>query len=379
MSTVSVVFTDYVKLIDAADPARVLPGGSVSSSRSTSSRRRIGFTGAGVVLSAALALSACGSSSSSASTSTGTGGAKVKLSLVAYSTPQAAYQELIAAFQKTPAGKNITFSQSYGASGDQSRAVVNGLKADVVEFSLAPDMTRLVKASLVSPSWDAGQYKGNITNSNVVLAVRKGNPKHIEDWNDLIKPGISVIVPNPVTSGGARWDIMAAYGTLSNKGADKSAGVDYLKKLFKNVSVQDDSARKALQTFTNGKGDVLISYENDAVFAQQKGQALDIVKPSGTILIENPIAVTTESKHTKEAQAFVDFLYTPQAQAIFADNGYRPVVSGVTSKKVSFGPPPGLFTIRDLGGWTDVTKTFFDPDKGIVTDIERSNGVSTSK
>src|SRR6185312_2969139 len=194
MSTVSVVFTDYVKLIDAADPARVLPGGSVSSSRSTSSRRRIGFTGAGVVLSAALALSACGSSSSSASTSTGTGGAKVKLSLVAYSTPQAAYQELIAAFQKTPAGKNITFSQSYGASGDQSRAVVNGLKADVVEFSLAPDMTRLVKASLVAPTWDSGTYKGNITDSNVVLVVRKGNPKGIKDWSDLIKPGVSVIV-----------------------------------------------------------------------------------------------------------------------------------------------------------------------------------------
>ena len=144
----------------------------------------------------------------------------------------------------------------------------------------------------------------------MVLAIRKGNPKHITDWSDLIKPGVSVIVPNPITSGGARWDIMAAYGTISNKGADKTAGVDYLQKLFKNVAVQDDSARKALQTFTNGKGDVLISYENDAIFAQQNGQAIDIVKPSGTILIENPIAVTTETKHPKQAQAFVDFLYT---------------------------------------------------------------------
>jgi sulfate transport system substrate-binding protein len=351
----------------------------VSKSRSTSSRRKIGFTGAGVVLSAALALSACGSSSKGASTSTGSSGAKVKLSLVAYSTPQAAYEQLIAAFQKTPAGKNITFSQSYGASGDQSRAVVSGLKADVVEFSLAPDMTRLVKASLVSPDWDKNQYAGNITDSNVVLVTRKGNPKGIKDWSDLIKPGVSVIVPNPITSGGARWDIMAAYGTISNKGADKTAGVDYLQKLFKNVSVQDTSARKALQTFTNGKGDVLISYENDAIFAQQHGQALDIVKPSGTILIENPIAVTTESKHPKEAQAFIDFLYSKQGQEIFADNGYRPVVSGVTSNKVTFSTPPGLFTIKDLGGWTDVTNTFFDADKGIVTKIEQSNGVSTSK
>ena len=350
----------------------------MSSTGLYSSRRRIGFAGAGVVLSAALALSACGSSSSGTSTSAGSG-AKVKLSLVAYSTPQAAYQQLIAAFQKTPAGKNVTFSQSYGASGDQSRAVVNGLKADVVEFSLAPDMTRLVKASLVSPNWNADQYKGNITDSVVVLATRKGNPKHITDWSDLIKPGVSVIVPNPITSGGARWDVMAAYGAISNKGADKTAGVAYLQKLFKNVSVQDDSARKSLQTFTNGKGDVLLSYENDAIFAQQKGQPIDYVIPSQTILIENPIAVTTETKHPKEAQAFVDFLHTPQAQAIFADNGYRPVVAGVTSSKVKFSTPSGLFTIKDLGGWTSVTSTFFDADKGIVTGIERSNGVSTSK
>jgi sulfate transport system substrate-binding protein len=342
-----------------------------------SSRRRIGFAGTGVVLTAALTLSACGSSSKGG-TSSG-GGAAVKLSLVAYSTPQAAYQQLIAAFQKTPAGKNISFSQSYGASGDQSRAVVSGLKADVVEFSLAPDMTRLVKASLVSPNWDSGQYKGNVTDSNVVLVVRKGNPKNIKDWSDLIKPGVSVMVPNPITSGGARWDIMAAYGTVSNKGADKTAGTDYLQKLFKNVSVQDTSARKALQTFTNGKGDVLLSYENDAIFAQQHGQSLDIVKPSGTILIENPIAVTTESKHPKQAQEFVDFLYSKQGQEIFADNGYRPVVSGVTTSKVTFTDPPGLFTIKDLGGWTDVTNTFFDADKGVVTKIEQSNGVSTSK
>ena len=195
------------------------------------SRRRALTVGTGVVLSAALTLTACGSSSK---TSSG-GGASVKLSLVAYSTPQAAYQKLIAAFQKTDAGKNITFSQSYGASGDQSRAVVSGLKADVVAFSLAPDITRLVKAKLVDASWDSDQYKGMITDSVVVLATRKGNPKDIKTWTDLIKPGISVIVPNPITSGGARWNIMAAYGAVSNKGADKTAGVDYLKKLFKNV------------------------------------------------------------------------------------------------------------------------------------------------
>ena len=341
------------------------------------SRRRVTLAGTALVASAALALTACGSSSSSSTSSSG--GGKVKLSLVAYSTPQAAYEQIIAAFQKTDAGKNITFSQSYGASGDQSRAVLSGLNADVVAFSLEPDITRLVKKGLVAKDWNSDQYKGMVTNSVVVLATRKGNPKNIKTWDDLIKPGVQVIVPNPITSGGARWDIMAAYGAVSNKGADKTAGVDYLKKLFKNVPVQDDSARKSLQTFTNGKGDVLISYENDAIFAQQKGQPIDFTTPSATILIENPAAVTADSKHPKEAKAFLDFLHTKQAQQIYADNGYRPVVPGVTSSKVTFTTPSGLFTIKDLGGWTSVTNTFFDPDKGIVTDIERSNGVSTSK
>jgi sulfate transport system substrate-binding protein len=345
-------------------PASVLP----------SAPRRL-TAGVGVLLSAALTLSACGSTSGAASG----GGGMVKLSLVAYSTPQAAYQKIITAFQKTDAGRNVTFSQSYGASGDQSRSVVNGLKADVVAFSLAPDMTRLVKAKLVAGSWDKDQYNGMITNSVVVLATRKGNPKKISTWDDLTKDGVSVIVPNPVTSGGARWDIMAAYGAASKLGADKAAGVAYLKQLFRNVAVQDDSARKSLQTFAGGKGDVLISYENDAIFAQQNGQPIDFTIPSDTILIENPVAVTSESAHPKEAKAFLDFLHSKTAQQIYADNGYRPVTPGVTSSKVTFQTPAHLFTIDQLGGWTDVTKTFFDPDHGIVTDIERSNGVSTSK
>ncbi len=348
------------------------------SAKSAPSRRRFIAAGAGVVLTAAMSLSACGSSSKS-TTSSGGGGGAVKLSLVAYSTPQAAYQKIIAAFQKTPAGKNITFSQSYGASGDQSRAVVSGLKADVVAFSLAPDMTRLVKAKLVDASWDSNQHKGNVTDSVVVIATRKGNPKGIKTWTDLTKPGVQVITPNPFTSGGARWNVMAAYGAVSNKGGDKKAGTDYLAKLFKNVPVQDDSARKSLQTFTNGKGDAMLAYENDAIFAQQKGQAIDYTIPDSTILIENPAAVTSESKHPKEAKAFLDFLYTPEAQKLYADNGYRPVVSGVKSDKVTFTTPSGLFTIKDLGGWTTVTKDFFDPDTGIMAGIERSNGVSTSK
>jgi sulfate/thiosulfate-binding protein len=341
------------------------------------SRRRALIGGTGVILSAALTLTACGSSSSKTDTGSSSG-AKVKLSLVAYSTPQAAYEKLIAAFQKTDAGKNVTFSQSYGASGDQSRAVASGLKADVVAFSLSPDITRLVKAKLVASTWDSGQYKGNVTNSVVVIGTRKGNPKNLKTWDDLIKPGIQVIVPNPITSGGARWDIMAAYGAESKKGTDKTAGVDYLKKFFKNVPVQDDSGRKSLQTFTNGKGDAIVSYENEAVFAQQNNQPVDYTIPDDTLLIENPVAVTSDSTHPKEAKAFLDFLYSKDGQTIFADNGYRPVVAGIKGK-VDFPTPSGLFTIKDLGGWTSVTSDFFDADKGIVTAIEKGNGVPTSK
>jgi sulfate transport system substrate-binding protein len=317
---------------------------------------------------AAAGLVACGSSSDSGKT--------VTLSLVAYSTPQAAYQDIIKAFQKTTAGKNIKFTQSYGASGDQSRAVAAGQKADIVAFSLEPDITRLVTAKLVDPSWNANQYKGFVTDSVVVIATRKGNPKGIKSWADLTRPGVSVISPNPFTSGGARWNVMAAYGAVSGKGADKTAGVNYLQSLFPQIAVQDNSARASLQTFVGGKGDAMIAYENDSIFAQQNHQPIDYTIPDSTILIENPVAVTTNSAHPAEAKAFLDFLYTPAAQKIYADNGYRPVVQGAGGR--SFTTPSGLFTINDLGGWTAVTKEFFDPSTGIVAGIEQKLGVATS-
>jgi sulfate transport system substrate-binding protein len=330
----------------------------------------------GLTLAVTLTAAACGSSKASTGDDS-SAGAKVKLSLVAYSTPQAAYTDIIKAFQKTPEGKNITFTTSYGASGDQSRAVANGLQADVVAFSLAPDITRLVKANLVAKDWNSDQYKGMVTDSVVVIGTRKGNPKDIKTWNDLIKPGIEVISPNPFTSGGARWNIMAAYGAASNVGRNKAAGMDYLTKLFRNIAVQDDSARKSLQTFTNGKGDAMIAYENDMIFAQQKNQPVDYTVPDSTILIENPAAVTSNSAHPKEARAFLNFLHTPTAQNIYAKNGYRPVVKGAT--KISFPVPSNVFTIDQFGGWTAVTTEFFDPTNGSVTKIEQSKGVSTSK
>ena len=325
------------------------------------------------VYAATLMLAACGTGSTSSGAD---GGAKVQLALVAYSTPQAAYTKIIKAFQATDAGKNITFTQSYGASGDQSRAVAAGLSADIVNFALEPDITRLVKANLVAADWSADQYKGMITKSVVVIGVRKGNPKNLKTWTDLTAPGVQVITANPFTSGGARWNVMAAYGAVSAKGTDKQAGADYLHALFKNVPVQDDSARKALQTFTGGKGDAFLSYENEAMFAQANGQSIDYVVPDSTILIENPAAVTSTSKHPKEAKEFLDFLKTATAQQIFADSGYRPVLAGIADGK--FPAPSGLFTIADLGGWTDVTKEFFDTKTGVMADVEKSIGVTVA-
>jgi sulfate/thiosulfate-binding protein len=301
-----------------------------------------------------------------------------ELAIVAYSTPQAAYEEIIPAFQKTTAGKNITFTQSYGASGDQSRAVAAGQPADLVEFSLEPDVTRLVDAGLVAETWNANKYNGFVTNSVAVIVTRSGNPKKLKTWASLANSGVDVVTPNPATSGSARWNVMAGYGTASNLGKKEAVGMAYLNKLFKNVSVQPDSGRAALQTFTGGKGDALISYENEAIFAKQNGQSLSYTIPAKTILIQNPVAVTSNSANPKQAKAFLAFLYSKTAQKIFAKNGYRPVVPGV-AKAGQFPTPTGLFTIDQLGGWTVVGKKFFDPATGLVTEIERNNGVATTK
>jgi sulfate/thiosulfate transport system substrate-binding protein len=337
--------------------------------------RSIRVLGPMAALVVAGAVTGCAGVASSNSPASGASGGSVTLSLVAYSTPQAAYEKIIKAFQATGAGKNVRFTQSYGASGDQSRAVQAGLRADIVAFSLEPDITRLVTAGLIASDWNADQYRGMITDSVVVIATRKGNPKNIKTWDDLVKPGIQVISPNPFTSGGARWNVMAAYGAASRKGADKAAGVAYLQKLFPNIAVQDNSARASLQTFVGGKGDAMIAYENDSIFARQNGQALDYAIPDATILIENPVAILKNTAHPAEATAFLDFLHGPAAQKIYADNGYRPVVQGVGGR--TFTNPPNLFTIKDLGGWSPVTKDFFDANAGIVAGIEQRLGVAT--
>jgi sulfate/thiosulfate-binding protein len=292
-----------------------------------------------------------------------------KLTLVAYSTPREAFAKLIPAFQGTQAGQGVSFDQSYGASGDQARAVIEGLRADVVELSLEPDMVSLVNRGLVAKTWNKNQYEGMITRSVVVFVVRDGNPKHIRTWQDLIKPGIQVVTPNPFTSGGAKWNIMAAYGAQLRAKKTHKQAVAYLKTLFKDHVVSlDKSAREALQTFTSGRGDVLLTYENEALFANKKGQRTDYYIPKATLRIDNPIAVTTNSSNPAAAKAFLRFLYTPAAQRIFADNGYRPVVRSVL-RGYAFAVRPEMFTIKYLGGWAKVDKRFFDSKSSIMAGI----------
>ena len=303
-----------------------------------------------------------------------------KLSLVAYSTPREAYGKLIPLFQKTPAGDGVSFSQSYGASGEQTRAIKAGLDADVVALSLAPDMDELVAAGKVDAKWKKQSYKGMVTNSVVVFVVRDGNPKKIKSWNDLLRPDVDIVTPNPFTSGGARWNVMAAYGSWRKQGkTDKQAQANLLK-MWKNVVVQDTSARASLSTFNSGKGDVLLAYENEAYFSRMQGLDLQWVIPKTTILIENPIAVTKDSSDKSAANAFLRYLRTPAAQQVFADYGYRPVVKSVeNANRKKFPVRPGLFTIDQLGlgGWEKVQKRFFDPSNSIMARFQRQVGGST--
>jgi sulfate/thiosulfate transport system substrate-binding protein len=326
------------------------------------------------LISALLVASGCGGQSSAASS--GGDGSGGKLTLVAYSTPEEAYKELIPAFGKTPEGRGVSFSQSYAASGEQSRAVEGGLPADVVEFSLEPDMTRLTDAGLVDKGWNQNEHRGMVTNSVVVLMVRKGNPKNIRGWDDLVTGDVDVLEPNPFTSGGAKWNIMAAYGAQLEAGRSPQEAERYIAELFKNVSVLDKSARESLATFSGGKGDVLLGYENEAILAQQKGEDLDYIVPDQTILIENPVAATSEANDKKLAQSFVDFLYTPTAQKIFVGKGYRPVVKD-TPGADRFPAPKDLFDITKFGGWEEVNADFFDPEQGIVAKIFQDQGKST--
>ena len=293
------------------------------------------------------------------------------VNLFAYAVPKVGYDKLIPAFQATEAGKGVQFQQSYGASGDQSRKVEAGAEADFVNFSVEPDITRLVDAGLVDASWNANEHHGIPFGSVVTIVVRKGNPKGIKDWDDLLEPGVEVVTPNPFSSGSAKWNLLAPYAAKSNGGTDEKAGLDYIAQLVgDHVKVQPKSGREATETFLQGSGDVLLSYENEALFIERKGDPVEHVTPSQTFKIENPAAVLSKSPNAAAAQAFDDFLYTPQAQKLWAQAGFRPVDATVAAEfAADFPEPEKLWTIADLGGWKQVDSTLFTKDVGAIAKI----------
>ena len=297
------------------------------------------------------------------------------VSLVAYSTPKPAYTVLSTDFAKTKSGAGVTVSPSFGPSGTQATSVADGLSADLVNFSLEPDMAKVVKAGLVSSSWASGPTKGMVTDSIVSFVVRPGNPKHITSWADLVKSGVGVITPNVFSSGSAKWNLMAAYGAEVKQGKSPSQAQQYISQLLHNAVAQPSSASAALQTFLSGQGDVLLDYEDDALYAKSKGEPVDIITPPQTILIQNPIAVTKAAGPA--AKAFLSYLLSPAGQKVWGQQGYRPVLPAV-AKEFNFPKPKTLFTIDQLGGWTAVNTKFFDPQTGLVAKDEQSLGVSTA-
>ncbi len=331
---------------------------------------------AAIVASSLLGLTACGSSSDAG---TGAGGGST-IDLVAYSTPETAFNEIQQSFKATEAGKDVEFRASYGPSGDQSRAVESGQPADFVNFSLESDVTRLVDAGLVAEDWNSGEHKGIVADSVVVLAVRPGNPKNIQGWDDLVKPGVEIVSPNPGSSGGARWNLLAAWGHVIAQGGSEADAEEYITQFFEHAVALPGSARDALTSFTSGNGDVLVSYENEAILARQNDQELDYVVPDETLLIETPVAVTEDADAA--ATDWLEYLYTEDAQAAFLKSGYRPVVDGVTGEvegandpSAPFPAPKTMLTVaEDFGGWPDAAAKFFDEENGIITRIQAETG-----
>jgi sulfate/thiosulfate-binding protein len=310
----------------------------------------------------------------------GASGGGDRLSVVGFSVLETANEPVFDKFKETDAGKGVSFKTSYGASGDQTRAVEGGLEADYVHLSLEPDMTKLVEAGLVEETWKDTATKGIVSSSVVVLAVRPGNPKNIQGWDDLVQPGVEVVTPNPASSGGARWNILAAWAHATQGGDDDKAGEAFVGKLLKNTIALPGSAREALTAFTEGNGDVLISYENEAILSRQKGTELDYVVPEDTLLIENPAAVTEDA--APAAKDFLAFMTTDEAQSEYAKFGFRPVIDGIEADVEGandpanpFPAPATLYTIdENFGGWAEAAPRFFDEESGIIPQLQAETG-----
>ena len=328
-----------------------------------------------VAVGLSLALTACGGGGSGSGSGSG-------LSLVAFSVPKPAYDDLQRDFTGSPDGGGVTWKSSYGASGDQARAVISGLPADYVGFSLSSDMTKLVNEDLVAKDWDTGPTKGIVSTSVVTIVVRRGNPLGIHGWADLVKPGVKIVSPNPGSSGSARWNVLAAWSQVTANGGSEAEATDYLTKYYRNVVSLPASGREATSAFTSGTGDVLISYENEAIAARQSGADIDYVVPDTTLKIENPGAVTTKAPDT--AKKFLAYVESDAGQQVFASHGFRPLSSSVQPGQVEGANDPAhpfpavkkLVTIADLGGWSAVSTKFFDEDSGIVTKIQDASPVS---
>lgn len=349
------------------------------------------FTALLILLVLAGVLAACGGATNSGSapaeskagdSAQAGSGKAVNLILGAYTTPREAYGKIVPLFKeewKKTSGQEVTFEESYQGSGAQSRAIAEGFEADVTALSLEADITRLEKANLITHNWRETGAKGMVSTSIVVFGVRKGNPLGIKDWADLAKPGIEVLTPNPKTSGGAMWNILALYGAAKRgfvEGVpkdDPAAAQAFLLAVLKNVKVMDKGARESITNYEQGVGQVVITYENEILVGQKGGQDYEMVIPRSTILIENPVAVVDSyvDKHgTREAaEAFVKYLFTRPAQEIFAEYGLRSVDPDVAKATVDRYPPvEDLFTIDYFGGWSKATPEFFG-DTGIYNQV----------
>ncbi|HEX6289096.1 MAG TPA: sulfate ABC transporter substrate-binding protein [Herpetosiphonaceae bacterium] len=318
-------------------------------------------------------LAGCGAAPGSAASGAPASGKELTLTLGAYTTPREAYKKLIPIFQerwKQQTGQTVKFEESYLGSGAQSRAIVEGFEADIAALSLEADITRIADAGLITHDWKARKDNGIISTSIVAFAVREGNPKQIKDWADLAKPGVEVLTPNPKTSGGAMWNMLALYGAARRGFVqdvpknDDAAATTFLKAVLKNVSVLDKGARESITNFEKGVGDIAITYENEVLVAQQSGEKMDLVIPRSTILIENPIALvdTYVDKHgTREvAEGFLEFLYSQEAQQVFAEYGLRSLDQQVAKATADRYPAvEDLWTVQEFGGWAKATPDFF--------------------
>lgn len=293
------------------------------------------------------------------------------LSLYAYGVPKIAYDALVPAYNRTPQGQGVELQQSFGPSGDQSRKVAAGAKADIVNMSVEPEITRLVEAGLVAADWKSAPFHGSPYGSVVTLVVREGNPKKIYNWDDLLRPGVEVVTPNPFSSGSAKWNLLAPYAVKSQGGADPEAGLDFVRTMVtEHVHLQPKSGREATEAFLQGSGDVLLSYENEALFIERQGEAVEHVIPGETFRIDSPAAVIETSPEREAAQAFLDFLYTPDAQHILAETGFRPSDPLIAREYAGKFPAPNrLWNVEDLGGWDHVDPALFAPTTGTIAQI----------